>query len=187
MKVLVIDNYDSFTYNLVHYLEKLVEEVVVYRNDEIQWDQVETFDKIILSPGPGLPEESGDLLRFIETYKFRKPILGVCLGHQALAQSFGGKLFNLHHPYHGKAVEINITSPSRLYHKMELPVAVGLYHSWAVDAIHLPDEFRVTAEWNGIIMSMEHVNLPLVSVQFHPESILSNRGMTILKNFVERY
>ena len=186
MKILVFDNYDSFTYNLVHLVEKILHiKVDVFRNDEISLDQVEAYDKIILSPGPGVPTEAGLLLPLIKRYAATKSILGVCLGHQAIGEAFGGKLINLDTVFHGVATPIKIIKPTAIFNGLEVEVEVGRYHSWIVDDKNLPSELEVTAiDDNGYIMAMQHKSYDVQGVQFHPESILTPSGEIIIRNWL---
>lgn len=187
MKVLVIDNYDSFTYNLVHYLEDLGCEVIVKRNDKLHIEDVEAFSKIVLSPGPGIPDEAGLLKNIIKTYAATKSILGVCLGQQAIAEVFGGTLINLDEVYHGVATTVNITvDDESLFQNMNKTIEVGRYHSWVVDS-HLPDVLEATSfDQNGQIMSLRHKVFDVKGVQYHPESVLTPNGKQILKNWVNQ-
>lgn len=184
-KIIVIDNYDSFVYNLVHYLEDLNCKVSVKRNDEIYIDEIEDYDKILISPGPGLPNEAANLGKIISTYAPSKPMLGVCLGQQAIAEFFGGLLYNLEKVYHGVATKISITEEASILFK-DLPkeIEVGRYHSWGVQ--NLPNVLIPTSyDENGQIMSFKHSYLPIFAVQFHPESVLTPYGKKILQNWVE--
>lgn len=185
VKVLVIDNYDSFTYNLVHYLEDLNCEVKVIRNDKLSLEDVAPFDKIVLSPGPGIPDEAGLLKPIIEKYAPSKSILGVCLGQQAIGEVFGGKLINLDEVFHGVATSITITKPDEtLFKDMESSIEVGRYHSWVVDA-DLPEVLEATSiDENGQIMSLRHRSYDVKGVQFHPESVLTPNGKQILENWI---
>jgi len=185
-RILVIDNYDSFTYNLVHYLEALDCEVIVMRNDELDIEDAEEFDKLLLSPGPGIPSEAGLLLQLIETYAPSKSILGVCLGQQAIAEAFGGSLINLERVYHGIAAGITVTADDEpLYNGLPNALSVGRYHSWSVDPSTLPDCLEVTSvDENGQIMSLRHKVYDVRGVQYHPESVLTPEGKTILENWV---
>lgn len=185
-KVLVIDNYDSFTYNLVHYLEALDCEVTVYRNDEFDLDEVAIFDKILLSPGPGIPDEAGLLKPLIQEYASSKSILGICLGQQAIGEVFGGKLTNLDKVYHGVATNIKVLADDEiLFQGLGNDIQVGRYHSWVVDS-KLPDVLEATSvDKNGQIMSLRHKTLDVRGVQFHPESVLTPEGKQMLKNWVE--
>jgi anthranilate synthase component 2 len=186
MKILVIDNYDSFTYNLVHYLEDLNCEVTVYRNDEFDIDEVKKFDKILLSPGPGIPDEAGLLKEVIKTYSPTKSILGVCLGQQAIGEVFGGSLINLEKVYHGVATNVNILVDNEsLFEGLEKQIEVGRYHSWVVNAEDFPESLEITSlDENGQIMSIRHKKYDVRGVQFHPESVLTPYGKKMLENWV---
>ncbi|MCM4169688.1 Aminodeoxychorismate/anthranilate synthase component 2 [Arenibacter antarcticus] len=182
--ILVIDNYDSFTYNLVHYLEDLDCEVVVRRNDQITLDEVAVFDKIVLSPGPGIPDEAGLLKAIIAEYAPTKSIFGVCLGQQAIAEVFGGSIINLDQVYHGIATKINIVKDDILFKGLPKELEVGRYHSWVVDP-KLPEVLIATSyDENGQVMSLRHTSYDVCAVQFHPESVLTPMGKEILKNWV---
>ncbi len=182
--ILVIDNYDSFTYNLVHYLEDLGCTVTVKRNDQLDLAEVASFDKIVLSPGPGIPEEAGLLKEIIAKYAPTKSIFGVCLGQQAIAEVFGGSLVNLDRVYHGIATKIKIVKEDALFKDIPDEIEVGRYHSWVVDT-DLPDVFDITSlDENGQIMSLRHKQYDVCSVQFHPESVLTPYGKKILENWV---
>ena len=187
MKILVIDNYDSFTYNLVHAIKKISGlQVDVYRNDEISLEEIENYDKIVLSPGPGIPEEAGLLLDIIKAYAPKKSILGVCLGHQAIGEAFGGKLHNMNRVLHGIATPVTRTGNHSILFK-DLPDTfdVGRYHSWIVQDEQLPECFEVTSYDNeGLIMSMQHKEYDVHSVQFHPESVLTPLGEKIIENWL---
>lgn len=185
-RVLIIDNYDSFTYNLVHLLQECGHKATVWRNDQFSLQEVEAFDKIILSPGPGLPKESGHLLEVIQVYSSRVPILGVCLGLQAIAEVFGGTLYNLGRPVHGTATNIKVLdAEDTLFQGLPAIFKVGRYHSWAVNREGLPDTLKVTAEdTSGVIMALKHKDLSVWGVQFHPESILSEFGKTLIENWL---
>jgi len=185
-KILVIDNYDSFTYNLVHYLEEFHCDITVKRNDKLQLKDVKTFDKILLSPGPGLPNEAGLLKDIIKTYASTKSILGVCLGLQAIAEVFGGSLINLDTVYHGIASPIKLVAKDDvLYRNIPESLEVGRYHSWVVSP-DLPSDLIVTSvDLSDHIMSVKHKSLDVRGVQYHPESILTPQGKAILKNWVE--
>jgi anthranilate synthase component II len=188
MLVLVFDNYDSFTYNLVHLVEKILHQrVEVHRNDQLPLEKVKDYDKIILSPGPGIPEEAGLLLPLLKEYAASKSILGVCLGHQAIGEAFGGKLENLSTVYHGVATPIKLTDiKSRLFTGMPGQFEVGRYHSWIVTEKGLPAELEITArDENGFIMAMQHKQYDVQGVQFHPESVLTPDGETILRNWLK--
>ncbi|AOC95770.1 Aminodeoxychorismate/anthranilate synthase component 2 [Flavobacterium anhuiense] len=184
-KILVIDNYDSFTYNLVHYLEDLNCEVTVYRNDEFDIDEIASFEKILLSPGPGIPDEAGLLKAVIEKYSPTKSILGVCLGQQAIGEVFGGTLSNLNKVYHGVATNVKtLVDDEILFEGLGNEFEVGRYHSWVVDN-NLPEDLEATSvDENGQIMSLRHKNYDVRGVQFHPESVLTPNGKRILENWI---
>jgi anthranilate synthase component 2 len=193
MKILVFDNYDSFTYNLVHLVEKITHQKVdVYRNDQVPMQQVQQYDKIILSPGPGIPEEAGMLLPLIKEYAATKSILGVCLGHQAIGEAFGGKLVNLSTVYHGVATKIEVGTKkpgvrSRLFDGLPDELEVGRYHSWIVSEENFPKELEVTArDDNNYIMALQHKKYDVQGVQFHPESVLTPKGEDILRNWLKK-
>ena len=183
-KILVIDNYDSFTYNLVHYLVDLGCEVVVKRNDQLKLEEVDDFEKIVLSPGPGIPDEAGLLKEIIAKYAPTKSILGVCLGQQAIGEVFGGKLINLDEVYHGIATKIILEKGEPLFEGLPREIVVGRYHSWVVDP-QLPDVLEATSfDENGQLMSIRHKTYDVCAVQFHPESVLTPQGKVILKNWL---
>jgi anthranilate synthase component 2 len=183
-KILVIDNYDSFTWNLVHYLEDLDSDVTVFRNDEFDLDEIEPFDKILLSPGPGIPDEAGLLKDVIRKYARTKSILGICLGQQAIAEVFGGSLVNLEKVYHGVAANISIIANDPLFNDLPKEISVGRYHSWSV-AKNLPEVLEATSiDDNGEIMSLRHISYNVRAVQFHPESVLTPDGKKILENWL---
>jgi anthranilate synthase component 2 len=186
MKILVIDNYDSFTYNLVHYLEDLDCEVTVYRNDEFDIDEIAHFDKILLSPGPGIPDEAGLLKAVIAKYAPTKSILGVCLGQQAIGEVFGGTLSNLDKVYHGVATMVKTSVDDELlFEGLGNEFEVGRYHSWVVDA-NLPEVLEATSfDENGQVMSLRHKTFDVRGVQFHPESVLTPNGKKILENWLK--
>ena len=185
MKIVIIDNYDSFTYNLSHLVKELGAEVTVYRNDQFQLNQLEVFDKIILSPGPGIPSEAGLLLDVIRTYAGRKPILGVCLGHQAIGEVFGGKLTNLSDVYHGIATEGTQFGVDPIFTGLPKRIIMGRYHSWVVDRVDFPSCLEITAvSDDGQIMALRHRNYNIHGIQFHPESVLTPEGRTIIKNLL---
>lgn len=187
MKILVFDNYDSFTYNLVHLVEKILHQKVdVYRNDQMALEDVKSYDKIILSPGPGIPEEAGLLLALITAYASTKSILGVCLGHQAIGQAFGGTLKNLDKVYHGVATKINILNQNApILKNLGNEVEAGRYHSWIVDKENFPAELEITAvDDNGYIMALQHKKFNVQGVQFHPESVLTPDGEKMLRNWL---
>lgn len=184
MRVLLIDNFDSFTYNLVHYLENNEAEVIVIRNNELDKIQQLDFEKIVISPGPGLPSESGQLNQIISQWYNKVPILGVCLGMQALGVFFGGELYNLQTVSHGVTKTCKKTASGVLTETLPHRFEVGLYHSWALKSV--PEKWVSTLEsTDGILMAMEHKELPLFAVQFHPESILTTSGNLIIKHFVD--
>jgi len=184
-KILVIDNYDSFVYNLVHYLEELDYKVVVKRNDQLHIDDVEDYDKILLSPGPGIPEEAGLLKPIIEKYASTKSIFGVCLGMQAIGEVFGGKLINLDEVHHGVATKISLfVDDEYLFNGLDKELMVGRYHSWVVDK-NIPPTLQVTSyDEKGEIMSLRHSEFDVRGVQFHPESVLTPEGKKMIKNWV---
>ncbi|MBL7892373.1 MAG: aminodeoxychorismate/anthranilate synthase component II [Bacteroidia bacterium] len=187
MNILVLDNYDSFTYNLVNYLEKVSNTTVdVFRNDAISLKEVGKYNKILLSPGPGLPAESGILTDVIKEYAPTKSIFGVCLGLQAIGEVFGGKLANLDSVYHGVATEMNVLKDDLLFKDIPKKFMAGRYHSWVVDKKGFPDELEITVEdEKGYIMGLRHKKFDLRGVQFHPESILTEHGELMIKNWVE--
>ena len=186
MKILVFDNYDSFTYNLVQIIEQIVgSEVDVFRNDKIALEDIEKYDKIILSPGPGIPEEAGILLELIKKYAPTKSIFGVCLGQQAIAEAFGGSLINLSEIYHGVATESIQINAHKIFNSLPETLEVGRYHSWAVNPDDFPVELEITSvDKNGMIMSLRHKTYDVHAVQYHPESILTPDGRKILENFL---
>ncbi len=185
MKIAVIDNYDSFTYNLVHYLEDLNADVTVFRNDEFELSELEKFDKILLSPGPGIPDEAGLLKDVIKKYATTKSIFGVCLGLQAIGEVFGGTLTNLEKVYHGVATKVTKTEDDFIFNNLPNEFEVGRYHSWVVSNENLPAELIVTStDKNGQIMSMKHANFDIRGVQYHPESVLTPYGKKILENWL---
>lgn len=188
MKILVFDNYDSFTYNLVQLLRELsTAKVEVYRNDAISLEAVKNYDKILLSPGPGIPAESGLLLELIKEYAASKSIFGVCLGQQAIAESFGGTLSNLSKVYHGIATPIQLTNHSILFNGLPNSFQVGRYHSWVVNESGLPKDLIITSkDEEGYIMSLEHTQFDVKGVQFHPESVLTPNGATIIANWLKQ-
>jgi len=188
MKILVFDNYDSFTYNLVQLIKELAPNAVVevFRNDEIALEAVKAYDKILLSPGPGVPSESGLLLPLIKEYAASKSIFGVCLGQQAIGESFGGQLTNLSKVYHGIATPIELTTPSVLFEGLPAKFNVGRYHSWVVDEKNFPaDLIGTSKDENGYIMSLEHKNYDVKGVQYHPESVLTPEGGKIINNWLK--
>ncbi len=209
MKIVIIDNYDSFTYNLSHLVKELGAEVTVLRNDQFELGALEAFDKIILSPGPGIPSEAGLLLDVIRTYAGRKPILGVCLGHQAIGETFGGKLENLAEVFHGVATPCNLLtaqeavapghSPTNkkspgstlaykdpIFEGLSPVITIGRYHSWVVSKENFPSCLEITAESDeGQIMALRHRDYDIHGIQFHPESVLTPDGRTIIQNYLK--
>jgi len=189
MKILVIDNYDSFTYNLVHAIKKITGlPVDVFRNDEIGLEEIEKYDKIVLSPGPGIPEEAGLLLDIIKAYAPTKSILGVCLGHQAIGEAFEGELLNMNKVIHGMGTLVKLTgSKSVLFNDLPNSFDVGRYHSWIVKKENLPDCFEITSlDEEGMIMSMKHKKYDVEGVQFHPESVLTPLGEKMIENWLSK-
>ncbi len=188
MKILVLDNYDSFTYNLVHYLKELghAAEMDVYRNDQIALEDVAKYDKILLSPGPGIPEEAGILLEVIKTYGPTKSILGVCLGHQAISEVYGSKLYNMPEVLHGVSSQVKVTEKGdRLFKDIPEEYTICHYHSWNVDKANLGEDLLVTAvDEFGEIMAISHREYDVKGVQFHPESIMTEHGHQLLRNWV---
>ncbi len=186
MKTVIIDNYDSFTYNLAHLVKELGAEVDVLRNDKFELEELEKYDKIILSPGPGIPEEAGLLLEVIRTYAGRKPILGVCLGEQAIGQAFGGKLTNLSEVFHGIQTNVKIKNKDYIFSGLPTEIPVGRYHSWVVDTEGFPEELVITAiSSEGQIMALKHREYDIHGIQFHPESVLTPDGKQIVGNWLK--
>lgn len=186
MNVLILDNYDSFTYNLVQYVEELIEqEITVKRNDEISVEEVNEYDVIILSPGPGLPKDAGIMPEVLAKYSDSKKILGVCLGHQAIIENFGGEIYNLDKVFHGVATEIVQTDyENTLFNGLPNTFKAGRYHSWVGENDSFPEELIITAvDDTGEIMALKHKTLPIYAVQFHPESIMTPYGRKMLANF----
>ncbi|MFC7356822.1 anthranilate synthase component II [Jejudonia soesokkakensis] len=188
MKIIVIDNYDSFVYNLVHYLEEMDCEVTVWRNDKFHIDDLEGFDKILLSPGPGIPDEAGLLKQVIKQYAGKKPILGVCLGQQAIGEVFGGSLINLKEVYHGVAtMAMQTVNDNALFKNINKEFEIGRYHSWVVNKEDFPKSLEITSvDENGQIMSLRHREFDICAVQFHPESVLTPDGKKMMKNWVQK-
>ncbi|HZW69442.1 MAG TPA: aminodeoxychorismate/anthranilate synthase component II [Hanamia sp.] len=191
MKILIFDNYDSFTYNLVHMVERITNEKTdVYRNDKISLESISEYDKIILSPGPGLPCESGLLLPLIKKFAPSKSILGVCLGQQAIAEVFGGKLINLKNVYHGVATKVMVDEhrtkmQNDVFKDLPSELDAGRYHSWVVDNEDFPDDLEITArDENGLIMGLRHKTFDVQGVQFHPESVLTPDGEKMMRNWL---
>lgn len=188
MKILVFDNYDSFTYNLVHLVEYILgQKVDVFRNDALTLEDIKKYDKIILSPGPGIPSESGLLLPLIREYAQSKPILGVCLGHQAIGESFGGKLVNLKEVYHGVATPVRLLDhDTRIFRDLPDTIEAGRYHSWVISEEGFPDCLEITArDEHQYIMGIQHKTLDVCGVQFHPESVLTPDGEQIMRNWLK--
>ena len=189
MKILIFDNYDSFTYNLVHLVEKIIHQKVdVYRNDQIALEKVKEYDKIILSPGPGIPVEAGLLLPLIKEYASTKSILGVCLGHQAIGEAFGGTLINLNTVFHGVATDCQLSIANcQLFRGLPEKITIGRYHSWIVSDENFPGELEITArDENNYIMALQHKTFDVQGVQFHPESILTPDGEKIMRNWLKK-
>ncbi len=186
MALIFIDNYDSFSATIIAYLKKITKEkIIVFQNDTIDFSKIKKTDKIIISPGPNIPKASGELMKFIETFKYQNAMLGICLGHQAIAQSFGAELKNFKTPCHGKKEHLLITSNDVIFKSLPNNFYVGLYHSWYVDTNNFPDELMATSfSKNKIMMSFRHQTLPIYGVQFHPESVMTDYGLEILQNFI---
>ena len=186
MRILILDNYDSFTFNLFHYCKQFCEEVEVHRNDSISLEEVDNFDKIVLSPGPGLPQDAGIMMGVIYKYYQTKPILGVCLGMQGMAEYFGARLHNLPEVLHGVQTQcIPATDAGVLFRNIDKPFSIGHYHSWVVDGDTIPDSLRITARnEKGLVMALEHTKYKLTGVQFHPESLLTEKGLVLIENWV---
>jgi anthranilate synthase component 2 len=187
MRILIVDNYDSFTFNLSHYFEKIDNlDVVVLRNDELEIEAIQSFDAIVFSPGPGLPLEAGKMMQVIEKYYNSKPMLGVCLGHQALAEFFGAQLKNLPRVYHGVSTSVKIVEDHFIFNGLPSIFNVGRYHSWAVEESTMPISLKIIckSEDNEIMMFV-HKSLPITGIQFHPESILTPQGMQLLVNWLD--
>jgi len=185
MHITLIDNYDSFTYNLVHYLEELEVDLTVMKNDAIDWDVLKKTNAIVLSPGPGLPIESNDLMSVIDQFYLLKPIFGVCLGMQALAVFFGATLENQKEVKHGLSEKISITYPGVIFKGVNTDTPVGLYHSWKINLGSDSSLIETSFSENRVLMSMEHKTLPIYGVQFHPESIMTKEGKKMIQNFLK--
>jgi anthranilate synthase component 2 len=187
MKILVLDNYDSFVYNLVHYINQLgFEDVDVFRNDKISIEEIAKYDKILLSPGPGIPEEAGIMIDLIKKYADSKSILGVCLGHQAIAEAFGAELENMEEVLHGVSNKMKVIEKDIIYSEVPDMFEVGRYHSWQVKKGSLGDLFKITAvDESGNVMSIRHNSLDVVGVQYHPESVLTENGLKIVENWLK--
>ena len=185
IKIIIIDNYDSFTYNLSHLLKELGADVTVVRNDKFRIEDLEQYDKIVLSPGPGIPSEAGLMPQVIKAYAGRKPILGICLGHQAIGEAFGAKLLNIGNVVHGVATPAHLTQKDYLFNGLPDELEVGRYHSWVVDDKDLPDCLEVTSRSDdGYIMSMRHREYDIRGIQYHPESVLTPKGKEIINNWL---
>ena len=184
MKVVIIDNYDSFTYNLSHLIKSLGAEVTVVRNDQFELQDLEQFNKIVLSPGPGIPSEAGLLLDVIRTYAGKKPLLGVCLGHQAIGEVFGGKLVNLSEVFHGVATPCHIVVDDPIFSGLDRSITIGRYHSWVVSKEAFPDCLEITAEIDGQVMALRHKTLNVRGIQFHQESVLTPDGKKMIQNWL---
>lgn len=185
MKVVLIDNYDSFTYNLYHLLRELEVDVTVFRNDQFQLNDLKAYDKIMLSPGPGIPSEAGLLMQVIKEYAGKKPILGICLGEQAIGESFGGTLVNLSEVFHGVQTPAHIVENDYIFEGLPKDIQVGRYHSWVVDAASIPNCLEITATSDeGQVMALRHKDYDIRGIQFHPESVLTPDGKTMIKNWV---
>ena len=187
-KILVFDNYDSFTYNLVHIIEKVCDyKVEVHRNDKISLQEIDEFDRIVISPGPGIPSEAGILLDVIKKYSPLKSILGICLGHQAIAEAFGGSILNLKNVFHGVSTPIQIILKDSLFKNIPAKINVGRYHSWVVDRNNFPDTLEITAvDEENNIMALRHKKFDVRALQFHPESILTEFGENIISNWINK-
>jgi anthranilate synthase component 2 len=186
MTILLLDNYDSFTYNVAHLIRECGYAVEVIRNDKITLDEAEKYDKIVLSPGPGIPEEAGIMPALIKRYAAEKPILGVCLGHQAIGEAFGGRLQNLPRVVHGVATRAHVIAPDPIFQGLPEEFSVGRYHSWVVDAEGFPSELEITAtDADGQIMALRHRAYNVRGVQFHPESVLTEHGARMMQNWLD--
>jgi anthranilate synthase component 2 len=185
IKTIIIDNYDSFTYNLSHLLKELGANVTVVRNDKFRIEDLEQYDKIVLSPGPGIPSEAGLMPQVIKAYAGRKPILGICLGHQAIGEAFGANLLNIGNVVHGVATPAHIIVQDYLFEGLPADLEVGRYHSWVVDKNGLPECLEVTSRSDdGYIMSMRHKEYDIRGIQYHPESVLTPQGKEIINNWL---
>jgi anthranilate synthase component 2 len=188
-KILVIDNYDSFVYNLVYYIEQITGvKPSVFRNDEISLDEAGAFDKILLSPGPGIPSEAGLCLSLIKRYASSKSIFGVCLGHQAIGEAFGANLTNLENVYHGVSTPVKVTDENEyIFKEMPSSFIAGRYHSWVIDPVDLPESLKITCiDENGLIMGISHREYDVRGLQFHPESVLTENGFSLIRNWINQ-
>lgn len=186
MKIAMIDNYDSFTYNLVHLVKELGAEISVFRNDQFALEDLEPFDRIMLSPGPGIPQEAGLLMDVIARYAGKKPILGICLGEQAIGEFFGGTLVNLSDVFHGVQTPCMVDTDEVLFRGLQKEIQIGRYHSWVVDAQSLPECLEATATSpEGQVMAIRHKTMDVRGVQFHPESVLTPDGKAIINNWLD--
>ena len=186
MRILILDNYDSFTFNLVHYVEQFCDDVTVKRNDELTLSEVDGFDAIVLSPGPGLPKDAGIMPKLIKQYASTKKILGVCLGHQAIGEAFGASLKNLNQVHHGIAIPVNVIDEHEpLFSNLPNRIETGRYHSWVIDKETIPAELIITAtDDEGEVMAIRHKQFDVCGVQFHPESLLTPDGLKLIENWV---
>ncbi|MDA3779823.1 MAG: aminodeoxychorismate/anthranilate synthase component II [Bacteroidales bacterium] len=185
MKVFILDNYDSFTYNLVHYVEKYADSCIVRRNDEVIIDEIKQYDKIIFSPGPGLPSENPIMHQIIKNYKDSKAILGICLGHQSIAEYFGANLFNFENVVHGIEKNTRLVMYDKIFKNIPKEFISGRYHSWAVSEIDFPNTLNILAvDDDDVIMAIGHTKYPIIGLQFHPESIMTPYGKEIIKNWI---
>jgi anthranilate synthase component II len=187
MKIFILDNYDSFTYNLVHIIEQIADKIVVRRNDAVNISDLVEFDKIVFSPGPGLPSDTKAMFNIIETFKGKKPILGVCLGHQAIAEYFGGELINMPEVNHGREFKTQIINKDYIFKNIPEIFNSGRYHSWIVEKTNLPEELEITSTdvETGMIMSLKHNKYDIRGVQFHPESVMTKYGFKMLENWIK--
>ena len=187
MKIALIDNYNSFTYNLYHLLRELDVDVTVYRNDQFELNDLALYDKILLSPGPGIPSEAGLLTQVIKEYAGKKPILGICLGEQAIGEVFGGTLINLSEVFHGVQTPAHIITDDYIFKGLPNDIVVGRYHSWVVDAKTLPDTLEIISTSDeGQIMALRHKTYDIRGIQFHPESILTPQGKVMISNWINK-
>ena len=185
MQILVIDNYDSFTYNLVHYLEPWVEQVDVIRNDRVDLSQIKAYDRVVFSPGPGIPKESGIMFDILERYGESKPILGICLGHQAIIEFYGGTIENLKDPLHGRMIDTIKIDEDRIFEGLESSFICGRYHSWATPVAMIPPSLKATAvDADGYVMALRHTKYNIRGMQFHPESAMTPGGRQMIHNWL---